>query len=204
MAKVIQEQFGDAIIEAVAMFARSDLTAVDQLKRNDFSHVGDNGLRDVLAETFYGARWIYKLGLALLVKDAEQMAHVRAQVMDYGSVCEGLLSDCLSHAIQEQQMRGQKYKYADPINLRRTINWSVQDILAQVSRQSFFWRIEVASEEGIIDQRLKDRLHWTRKERNTVHKTAKTHKAFLGTSKSLFDTVLETLRQTKDWRAKHS
>ena len=203
MAKVVQEQFGDAIIEAVAMFARSDLPTVDQLKKDDFSHVRDSGLRDALAETFYGARWIYKLGLALLVKDAEQLAHVRAQVMDYGSVCEGLLSDCISHALQKNQMCGQKYKYTYVTNSKKRIDWQVQDLLAKVTRQNFFWRIEVASEEGIIDQQLQNCLHSMRMERNTVHKTARTHRAFLGTSKTLFNTVLETIQQTKNWRARH-
>src|SRR5438552_1659643 len=36
----------------------------------------------------YGARWLYKLGLGLLVDGDESIAHVRTQVIDYGSICE--------------------------------------------------------------------------------------------------------------------
>ncbi len=200
MSQVVQENLGEAFIEAIAKFAKSDLPAPDQLKANEFSHVSDQGLRDTLSETFYGARWIYKLGLALLVKDAEQMAHVRTQVMDYGAVCEGLLSDCLLHALQTNRMQGQKHHYRDPNALQGHINWQVQDRLGQLSKQSFFWHIEVAREERIINQELQGNLHTMRKERNTVHMRARTYRAFVGTSKSLFDTVLDTIQQTKAWR----
>ena len=201
MPKVVQEHFGDAIIQAVSEFAKGDLPTVDALKATDFSHVSDPHLRDILAETFYGARWIYKLGLALLVKDAEQMAHVRTQVMDYGAVCEGLLSDALLHALQTNRMRGQKHRYVDFLNLQRPINWQVQNRLARLMKQSFFWHIEVAREEQIISAQLRLDLDDMRQERNTVHMRARTHKAFVGTSKNLFDTVLSTIRQTKAWRA---
>jgi hypothetical protein len=203
VSKVIQENFGEKIISAVADFARADLRTVAQLEADEFAHVSDAGLRNILAETFYGTRWIYKLGLALLVSNAEQMAHVRAQVMDYGAVCEGLLSDALHHAIVTGKMAGQKYrryKFNEP---RATINWNVVDKLGQLTRQSFFWHIEVALEEGIIDQKLHGWLQKMRNERNTVHMRARasTQKAFIGTSRSLFDTTLEAVRQTKAWRA---
>ncbi len=197
MTKIVQENFGEAIISAVGGFARSDLRTVDDLKATEFAHVSDPNLQNTLAETFYGARWIYKLGLALLVKDAEQMAHVRTQVMDYGAVCEGLLSDAILHALQMNRMQGQRYLndgWGHPIN------WQVQDLLAQISKQNFFWLINVAREARIIDQNLQASLHTMRKERNTVHMRARTHRAFLGTSKALFDTVMETIQQTQTWR----
>jgi hypothetical protein len=53
--------------------------------------------------------WIYKLGLALLVKDAEQLAHVRAQILDYASVCEGHLGDMVRHAIVSGHVNGAKH-----------------------------------------------------------------------------------------------
>lgn len=201
MSKVVQESFGEKIIEAVVGFAKVDLKTVDQLKADEFSHVADANLCDALAVTFYGTRWLYKLGLALLVKDAEQLAHVRAQVMDYGAVCEGLLSDALHHALAKNILHGQKYRYADIVHLSKPINWNVQDKLGQLCKQTFFWQIEVAAEEGIIDQNLQGMLHSMRLERNTVHMRARTHRAFIGTSKALFDTSLETIRQTKVWRA---
>ena len=200
MSKLVQENFGDKIIQSVGDFAKADLRSPAQLEPDEFAHVYDPVLRRTHAETFYGSRWLYKLGLALLVRDAEQMAHVRAQVMDYGAVCEGLLSDALLHAITTNRMAGQKYrffKFGDP---KATINWAVQDKLGQLTRQSFFWHIEVAEEEAIIDGALATRLHTMRKERNTVHMRARTYKAFVGTSKALFDTTIETIQRTKAWR----
>ena len=55
------------------------LDTVPEMKEKYFSHVSDGGMQTALAETLYGARWIYKLGLALLVQDEEQMAHVRVK-----------------------------------------------------------------------------------------------------------------------------
>ena len=144
MSKLIQEKFGESIITAVSDFAKSDLRTVDQLKISEFSHISDHKMRDSLAITFYGARWIYKLGLALLVRDHEQLAHVRTQIMDYGAVCEGLLSDSILHALQTNRLTGQKYQFGDPTNLARPIRWNVSNQLALISKQSFFWLIEVA------------------------------------------------------------
>jgi hypothetical protein len=200
MSKLVQENFGDKIIQAVGDFAKADLRSPAQLEADEFAHVSDPVFRRTLAETFYGSRWLYKLGLALLVRDAEQMAHVRAQVMDYGAVCEGLLSDALLHAITINKMAGQKYRFFKFGNPKSTINWAVQDKLGQLTRQSFFWHIEVAEEEAIIDGALATRLHTMRKERNTVHMRARTYKAFVGTSKSLFDTTIDTIQRTKTWR----
>ena len=110
----IQEQFGQEVIEAFAKFARADLKTPLQLKADEFSHVADQALREELAQVFYGVRWIYKLGLALLTKDEERAAHVRAQIVDYASVCEGLLSYCLAHAIRQNHDIGTAHHWSDP------------------------------------------------------------------------------------------
>lgn len=182
MRKTVQETLGQAAIEAVATFAKGDLPSVDDLKATHFSHVTEDTLRDALATTFYGARWIYKLGLALLVKDAEQLAHVRTQVVDYAAVCEGLLSDSVFHAQRADGM-------ADG-----------QNPSARSSRTTFDQLIEDAAEIGIVDQKLRHRLHRMRDERNTVHLRKRTYKAFLGTSRYLFLITQETIKQTKAWR----
>lgn len=88
--KVIQEQFGQAIIDAMASFAKKDIKDVAALEADEFSHVSDPAMRTALAETLYGTRWLYKLGLALLANNQEQFAHVRAQIIDYASVSEAL------------------------------------------------------------------------------------------------------------------
>ena len=87
MSKVVQEHFGEAIIEAVRNFALSDLDDVQRLEATTFSHVGDAQLRQVLAETLYGARWVYKLGLALLVHHGLLLARLdRGQRPAHGAV----------------------------------------------------------------------------------------------------------------------
>jgi hypothetical protein len=191
--KVIQEHFGDTIIGAVHSFADRDLKTVPELERDLFAHVTEANLRRTLAETLYGARWIYKLGLALLVKDEKQLAHVRVQVIDYGSVCEGLLSNMIHHALSRGVMKGTKYQFNDTTNLRTPINWHVSDTALQLEKRSFHWMIVVAEEEGIIDRDLAHRLQNLRKERNTVHARTRTHKAFLGTSRHLFQVLMDTV-----------
>jgi hypothetical protein len=199
--KPIQEQFGQAIINSVAAFARKDLDDVATLSGTLFSHVTDPTLRATLAETLYGARWIYKLGLALLVKDEEQMAHVRTQLIDYGAVCEGLLVDLIAHSITRGHMTGERYKFKDVKKLQRPINWAVKDIQGQVTRQTFFWQIAVAEEENIISAPTIKRLHSLRDDRNTVHMAARTFKAYLGRSHAAFETLRKVITEAKAWKA---
>lgn len=200
--KPIQETFGDAIIDAVRNFARADIYNIPQIEQRFFSHVSERKLRRTLAETLYGARWIYKLGLALLVQNEEQMAHVRCQVIDYGSVCEGLLHDSIRHAAHRNIMTGQKHKYSDTLNLRYQIDWQA-GIDTALAKKGFHWQIEVAAEESIIGAALADRLHVLRKDRNTVHLKDRTYQAFLGTSRDAYQTFLDTVDQTRTWKRQH-
>lgn len=198
----IQEQFGDTIIEAIRQFARADMEPVAVLEVKLFGHIGDLFRRRVLAETLYGARWIYKLGLALLVRDEEQMAHVRAQVLDYGSICENLLLDMILRALKKGIMTGTKYKFSDTRRLRNPINWTT-GVEYNLGRQTYYWHIAVAADETIIDQPLAAKLHALRKERNTVHLMSRTYKAFLGTSMKSYQTLMDTVNQTRIWSRAH-
>jgi hypothetical protein len=200
--KPIQEQFGDAIIDAVRNFARADIYNIPQIEQNFFSHVTDDRLRRTLAETLYGARWIYKLGLALLVQDEEQLAHVRCQVIDYGSVCEGLLHDAIRQALRAGVMKGQKHLFSDTTNLRYPIDWKT-DVDSTLDRQSFYWQIEIAADENIVDANLATRLHTLRKDRNTVHLRARTYQAFINVSREAYQTFLDAVDQTRTWRRRH-
>lgn len=199
MPKPIQEQFGETMLEAMREFARRDLGNPAEYELNFFNHVGDGTLRTTLAETMYGARWIYKLGLALLVKDAEQLAHVRAQILDYAAVCEGLLSDMVRHAIVTPHVVGVKHL----TNIKgQPINWGT-GVTAKLAKQPFYWFIEVAQEEGIVNPGLATRLQTLRKERNTVHLRSRTYNAYLGVSRSAFEVLTDTIQQTRTWRHTH-
>ena len=204
--KPIQEQFGEMVITAFAEFARSDIKTPPELEAEDFAHVTDFVLRRNLASVFYGSRWLYKLGLALLVHNEERAAHVRAQLVDYGSLVEGLLLDCVAHGIGIGHAKGDAYLWSDPDRKKHSINWNVKNIELQIGRQSFWWLIRVAWEFGVVPGKLRKDLDWLREQRNSVHlrgRSALGQKAFLNQSKRAFSVVVETLDVTKKWKAAH-
>lgn len=204
--KPIQEQFGQQVIEAFAEFARSDLKSPGDLAADEFSHIADADLRRRLSEVFYGVRWIYKLGLALLTKDAERAAHVRAQIVDYASITEGVLSHCLAHAIRRGHTQGTAYTFRDPDKQLHPIQWNIANPEPMLNRQSLWWFIRIAREFGIISAALAGELQWLREQRNTVHlrqRSALGQTAFLNQSKRAFGTATQTIHQTKTWKATH-
>lgn len=198
--KPIQEQFGQVIIDAVSQFAAVDLQSPSTLEAGSFSHVGDAKLRRRLCEVFYGARWIYKLGLALLVKDQRQSAHVRAQITDYAAVCEGALLDMFEHALVRQLLTGQRYTFQDAARLRNKITWVIGSHRKELSFKSLAWFILVADEERIITPRTAAELQWLRVERNHVHVRAYSRASYVDKSKKAFEAVHLLLNDTKRWR----
>ena len=206
VGKPIQEQFGEQVIEAFAEFARADLGSVASLEANEFSHISNRSLKRSLAEVFYGARWIYKLGLALLTRDEERAAHVRAQIVDYAAIAEALLSDCIIHAIVNGHAQGTAYCWADPDKMQQPLAWSRSNPKYIVSRQSLWWLVRVAREFAIVDSRLADDLQWLREQRNTVHlmhRSSLGPTAYLSQSKRAFTATSSTIKQTKAWKAVH-
>ncbi len=205
-SKPIQEQFGQRVIEAFAEFARTDLKTVAQFESEEFSHVSDARLRSDLAQVFYGSRWIYKLGLALLTENAERAAHVRAQIVDYASVSEGLLSYSIAHAIRKDHTVGQSWNYLDPDRQQRPIQWSTAHPERAKAIQNFWWLVRISREFRIISPRTERDLQWLREQRNTVHLRARASigkTAFINQSKKAFLVVNATIRETKTWRASH-
>lgn len=202
----IQEQFGSRVIEAFASFARDDLEDSTTLETTTFNHVSDRRLRKELSQVFYGARWIYKLGLALLTRNEERAAHVRAQIVDYAAVCEALLSYCVSHAIRNRCMSGALHLWQDPVGKTKPINWNVTSPDRQLSKQSMWWLIKVSQDSHIITAQLETELQWLREQRNTVHLRARASlgpTAFLNQSKRAFEATVNTVAQSKAWKAAH-
>jgi len=205
-SKPIQEQFGQRVIEAFAEFARSDLKTVAEYESDEFSHIRDASLRRDLAQVFYGSRWIYKVGLALLVEKEERAAHVRAQIVDYASVCEGLLSYSVAHAIRKNHTIGTGWRYLDPDHQKKPISWNTAQPERAKAIQNFWWQIRISREFKIIDSRVEPDLQWLREQRNTVHLRARASigkTAFINQSKKAFMVVTTTIRQTKSWRGSH-
>src|SRR5262249_41867000 len=134
--KPIQEQFGEKVIAAFAEFARGDLDTPDELEAHTFDHVAEAKLRRELCQVFYGARWIYKLGLALLTKEEERAAHVRAQIVDYAAICEALLSYCLAHAIRRGYTIGDAHRWNNPIKRIEPLVWDPANPERLMSKRS--------------------------------------------------------------------
>jgi hypothetical protein len=203
---VIQQQFGEKVIEAFAGFARADLDDPARLRAQSFDHIADGQLRTELSQVFYGARWIYKLGLALLTKDEERAAHVRAQIVDYASVCEALLSYCIAHAIRRGHTLGTAYRWSDPDHQNHPITWHAPQLERTLARQTLWWLVRISHEFRIINLGLERELQWLREQRNTVHLRARAAigpTAFLNQSRRAFEITTESIRQTKLWRAAH-
>lgn len=199
--KIIQEQFGQTIIDAMTSFAKKDIKDVASLETDEFSHVSDPTLRTALAETLYGTRWLYKLGLALLANNQEQFAHVRAQIIDYASVSEALLADIITQAYKKGKLKGPRYmcKFADG---SAPLTWNVADPAKTVAYRTFEWLIIVAHESDIIDGTLSGQLNGIRTRRNTVHLTAKVKAGvsyYAGLAKRSHAAMLESIKQTKAW-----
>lgn len=207
MSSPIQEQFGQRVIQAFTDFARADLKLPDELEADEFAHVGDAGMRKCMAQVLYGARWLYKLGLATLTRGEERAAHVRAQLLDYTSIIEGLLSDMIAHAIRNGHTKGTAYQWNDPDVKKRPITWSTAAPEAALRKSSLWWLIRVATEFGIISQALADDLNKLRAQRNDVHirqMATLGPGAFLSQSKHAYGLVTQTLRATQKWRAAHT
>jgi hypothetical protein len=206
LEKPIQSQFGQMVIDAFADFARKDLKAPSDLEQDEFVHISDPPLRRALAQVLYGVRWIYKLGLALLTQDEERAAHVRAQIVDYASITEGLLSHALAHAIRKGHTIGTSHEWSYPDKQKGFIKWDTSSPESTLERQNLWWLIRIATDFGVVDRALGSDLQWLRQQRNTVHlrkRAALGRTAFLQQSKKAFGIVSRTISQTKSWKALH-
>lgn len=193
----VQDTLGDRFIAGMRDFIKEDLDDVASLANGLFKHVGDRSHREAIARAFYEGRWIYKTGLALLVQDDAQSAHVRAQAMSYGTVCEGLLSDAAGFALSKRLFTGQYFRFRDPPKCKNAARAGHQ--------HSFHNLILIAEEEKIIDPDLAKRLHALRKDRNSVHSRlaagSNPGKFYLDRGKRYFQTVMDLAHATKTWKA---
>jgi len=203
MAKPIQEQLGESIIKAIHAFAEADMVTSHEIEATYLFHISDPKFRTSLAETLFGARWIYKLGLVLLVENEKQMAHVRAQLIDYCSVCEGVLSDMIFHGVINNHFNGQCFRFHDFKKLNHPLDWSAAKRQKTIGTRSFAWLLAVAHEEKIITKLLYDSLDWLRKERNAVHLRARSFHAYLDKSHSAFHHMRDLFKQTQVWKHQH-
>ena len=190
----VQDSLGDRFIASVRDFIASEIPTVAELERTHFSHVDDPDEKTAIARAFYEARWIYKTGLALLVRDEAQSAHVRCQASLYGGVCEALLRDSIRFA-KSQGLLTQK-QYAFTVGKRQ--------IVLDVGNEwgwNFLPLILMAEHLKIVSGGVATGLDELRKDRNSVH-PHKNEKFFIDRGKRYFDTVFSTVAATSGWKAK--
>lgn len=197
----VQDTLGDVLVKGMRAFIQKDIEPVAMLVQNQFKHVGDSKHRLAIARAYYEARWIYKAGLALLVDGDERSAHVRAQVLGYGTVCEGLLSDVVGYALTNRRFSGRYFRWANPPKCTRAVPVGAK------YKHPFYNLILICIEEGVISASLGRRLQRLRPDRNTVHSRVAAAdprgRFYLAQGKSHYQTVLETIEATKRWKAAH-
>jgi len=204
MGKIIQEQFGQALMDSIISFAQQDIPTPRELEQTKFAHVDDVDVRKALADTMYGARWLYKLGLALLVQNEEQFAHVRAQVIDYASVCETLLGEMIIHGVTKGHIGGSTFQFND-YHKKKKIHWAtITNIRNKIEGTHFWWRICVAEENFIIKPSTAAALEKLKNHRNTVHITEKVRSGvsyYIGLTRNAYTITNDVIDQTIQWKS---
>ncbi len=204
--KTVQLGLGEAVVMALNDFASMDIPPVEELETSLFRGVRDSSLRKKLAETLYGARWLYKLGLVTLATGERRAAHVRAQVIDYAAICEAVLVDAVAHGIAGAHLAGSVW------NIRggHTVTWPTDETkIRRKIRKSrdFYWLIEVAHSEHILTEALAKRLHWLRKRRNRVHiaeMAAINERTYLSTSRDAYQVMHKCVGRVTRWMTLHA
>lgn len=205
--QVVQVGLGQAVITAISDFALADVPAVEDLEKTTFKYVRDKELRRRVAETFFGARWLYKLGLVTLATGTCRAAHVRAQVIDYAAICEAVLVDALTHAVHRRHL-AKKMWLLDRRGKTASAWPTTLDKIGVVLRRGrdFRWMIDVAVEEGIVGTGLGPDVHWLRERRNKVHiaeMVAMAEKTYLNTSLKAYNVMMQCTERVGHWMSLH-
>ena len=163
---------GNRLLDALVKHAQEDIAVSPaEIADTHFSFLQDETLKTRLAETLYGAKWVYSIGKLLATERQELQAHVRTQVINYGAVCEAVLEYTIIDAAKMKKLTGEKRKFSN-INKRSKAKWGSPPVNLPKGT-NFAWMVAVATEERIIDTDLEKRIMKLRTLRNTVHLTNK-------------------------------
>jgi hypothetical protein len=163
---------GQSVMDAVTEFALLDEPSVEHLEADTFRRVKDPRLRNALARTLFGARWLYKLGLVTYATSDRRAAHIRAQLIDYGAICEAVITDMLAYGIERSLLKGMSHRYANARGKTgKELTWSGTEPRRQLRLPpcNFSWKIDVAQDEHVLAPTFAVEVHRLRKMRNTVH-----------------------------------
>ena len=146
------------------------------------------------------------MGLIALVENQELQAHLRAKVMEYGTVCEGLLKDIISYGSTHGHLTGKQHEYEkkyNPKNLKaQKIDWT-SNKWQTVEKQTFYWLLLVALDEKIISQTVYNSLDKIRLARNQVHPMNSGQKPTLKSCEKFYIAIEKTCELIKEWKKTH-
>lgn len=203
--KAVQVGLGEAVVRAIQEFASTDIESVGSLEAGLFQRIRDPKLRKKLAETLFGARWLYKLGLVTLATRERRAAHVRAQIVDYSAICEAVLLDAITHGVVSAHLTGTLWRSFRGVPAR----WpsTTAAVRKQIRKErNFFWLIEVGKDEKVFVAEFAERLHRLREHRNNVHiaeMAAVDESVYLSTSKEAYQTMMTCVDHVSAWLSLH-
>ena len=192
---------GNRLLDALTQHAREDIAASPaEIADTHFSFIQEESLKQRLAETLYGAKWVYSIGKLLATENQELQAHVRTQLINYGAICEAVFEYAILEAAKMKSLAGEHCKYSD-FNKKNKIRWGTPPVNLPRGT-NFAWMVAVASEEGMIKVDLERRVTKLRELRNTIHLT---HRDWSGDtnqpkqSKESHDTLEAVLISVSEW-----
>lgn len=196
----VQEILGQAVLDAIRDFAHRDIESVAALETSMFGHVTSPKLRNAVATTLFGTRWLYKISLGTRASREERLAVLRMQIIDYAAITEALLKDSIADGVAAAVLTGSSYKFRDFKKMKNPIAWGTEP-LRTVGRLSLAWLVHVAGEEKIISPTLHKSLDDLRTARNSVH-ISTTIRYTPDMAKDARDTMRKTATATKRWKTR--
>ena len=196
-------EIGKRVLDLLTDYVKERIAPPMELSSEKFGFVKDRKLRENLAETYFGATWVYSIGRLLARDKQELQAQLRTQIINYGAVCEAILEYAILEGAKKSSFQGELWKYRDekkkenlrwgnpPANLPKGIN--------------FAWCIAVAKDELIIDEKVAKLADKLRNLRNTIHLSKKALENIEyepPQSKEAYQTLNLVIEQSQKWLAR--
>jgi len=172
----------DEIQQEILAYCDKDLPS-DEYTEKLFDFIDDKKLRERIHLEYYAARYIYKLGEALSVKEERLHAHVKFQIVQYAGIYEALIvwmlwdkfSDHAAVAAIEFHPALRKAATL-PQTVNLTSNTGEQIILCTETREKtsrisikFDDKVDAAVQIGFLHKPLGEEIKSFYKLRNAIH-----------------------------------
>lgn len=203
----INHETGKRIIDVLVTYARQDIPSPSELSQSSewFQFVSDEKLRLTLAETLYGALWVYRVGKLFATDRDELQAHLRTQIINYGAICEAVLEFTILQGAKFNLLKGAGWRFRDE-KQNNKLKWGSPP--ANLPKEvSFAWCIRVAKEEGVIESGVEIELNRLRNTRNSIHLNKKATESLdyePKQSKEAFELMKAVVDQARKWLENHT